>query len=325
LKILITGGAGFIGAHLANYALKEGHTVHICDNNIRGIKDLFIDNLINHGVKFIKCDVTQAEELLKLDKDYDTVFHLAAINGTENFYKIPYTVMSVGILSTVNLLERYGNKGVKFIFSSSSETYASTLKFRDELIPTPETIELCVEDIFNPRFSYGGSKITCELLIANYAHQYELDYQIIRFHNIYGPRMGFKHVIPQFIKRAYDKENPFVIFGSEQTRAFCYIEDAIKAVYDLSNTNNNGIFHIGNDLEEIKIIELAKKIASYDPDFQIKKPPQGSVERRCPDISLIRKFINFKPQHNLDNGLKKTIQWYNNYYSNNDIPNSQFL
>jgi len=328
LKILITGGTGFIGAHLASYALKEGHMIHICDNNVRGTKDLFIDNLINHGVKFIKCDVTQTEELLKLDKDYDIVFHLAAINGTENFYTIPYEIMRVAILGTMNLLEYFKGQKLKFVYSSSSETYACTFKFKSNLIPTPETIDLCISDIFNPRYSYGGSKIAGELLVANFSYQHGLDYKIIRYNNIYGPRQGFKHVIPQFIKRSYFKENPFRIYGSTQTRAFCYIDDAIEATMKLASINKKGIFHIGNDEHEMFIMDLAEKVVKkfdYSPKFEIKKAPEGSVKRRCPDISLLREVINFTPKHDIDSGLDKTIKWYSDYYSSNDIPSSQFL
>jgi len=320
MKILVTGGTGFIGAHLSNFCLNKENTVHICDNNIRGTKDEFVDNMIHRGAKFIKCDLTKKQDLDKLDDDYDVIFHFAAINGTENFYNIPYMVMTVGISSTMNLLEKYGGKDVKFIFSSSSETYASTFKFRSDLVPTPETIELCIGDIFNPRFSYGGSKITCELLISNYANQYGLDFQIIRYNNVYGPRMGFKHVIPQFIKRAYYKENPFVIYGSSQTRAFCYVEDAARVTYDLAMSKSTGIFHIGNDSEEMEIIRLAEKIVKifdYSPKFKIEEPPKGSVQRRCPDVSLIREITNFNPQYGITRGLEETVRWYSNFYSNN--------
>jgi UDP-glucose 4-epimerase len=328
MKILITGGSGFIGAHLAKHALDNNNIVHICDNNLRGIKDIFIDELINRGAKFIKCDLTKLDEVIKLDKNYDIVFHLAAINGTENFYTIPYDVMRVTILSTMNLLEYFNGTKTKFVYSSSSETYSCTFKFRPELIPTPETIELCIGDIFNPRYSYGGSKMTGELLVANFFHQHDLDFQIIRYNNVYGPRMGFKHVIPQFIKRAYFKEDPFDIFGSDQTRSFCYVDDAVEATMKLSLCGKNGIFNIGNDKEEMKIINLAEKIVQnfeYAPEFRIKKPPEGDVKRRCPDITKLRDAINFVPKYNIDEGLERTISWYSEHYKINPIIESKFL
>ena len=330
MKVLITGGTGFIGAHLAAYLLKEKNTVHICDNNIRGSKDVVIDDLIAKGVTYIKCDVTNSAELFKLDKDYDIVFHLAAINGTENFYTIPYDIMRVAIMGTMNLLEYFREQKLKFVYFSSSETYACTFKFKSDLIPTPETIDLCISDIFNPRYSYGGSKIAGELLVANFAYQYgpSLDYKIIRYNNIYGPRQGFKHVIPQFIKRAYFKEDPFLIFGSKQTRAFCYVDDAIEATVKLALTDKKGIFNIGNDGYEMFIMDLADTVVKkfdYSPKFDIREPPEGSVQRRCPDITLLRDAINFNPQYDIEAGLDKTIRWYSEYYSTNGMPKSQFL
>lgn len=328
MKILITGATGFIGAHLAKHALDNNFVVHMCDNNIRGEKDQFIDTLINRGAKFIQCDLTRLDEVIKLDKNYDIVFHLAAINGTENFYTIPYDVMRVNILTTMNLLEYLKDTGAKFVYSSSSETYARTFKYQPELIPTPENIDLCVGDIFNPRYSYGGSKMAAELLVANFFHQHNLDFQIIRYNNIYGPRMGFKHVMPQFIKRAHFKENPFTIFGSLQTRSFCYVDDAVEATMGLSLTQKNGIFNIGNDRQEIKIIELANKIISafnYKPDFNIKNPPKGDVQRRCPDISKLRDTINFVPKYDIDMGIERTIEWYSEHYNTHPINNSKFL
>ena len=328
MKILITGGSGFIGAHLANHALKSNNIVHICDNNLRGINDEFVDNLLAKGVKFIKCDLTKIFEIIKLDKDYDIVFHLAAINGTENFYTIPYDVMRVNILSTMNLLEYFKGQSTKFIYSSSSETYSCTFKFREDLIPTPETVPLCIDDIFNPRYSYAGSKLTGELLVTNFSHQHDLEFQIIRYNNIYGPRMGFKHVIPQFIKRAYFSEDPFYIYGASQTRSFCYVDDAIRATMDLALSDKRGVFNVGNDKEEMPIMDLAKKVIkqfNYNPRFEIKKAPEGCVQRRCPDLTLLRETTGFDSKYDINEGLKKTIAWYSKYYSTNPIVDSKFL
>jgi UDP-glucose 4-epimerase len=320
MKILITGGTGFIGAHLAQYCALKGNDVHICDNNIRGQKDKFIiDMMSSHGVKFIKMDLTNKNQVSELDLDYDIVFHLAAINGTENFYKIPYSVFEVAIKSTMNLLEHFKDS-TKFIFTSSSEVYAGTIKEKKQLVPTSETIPCTVDNVLNERFSYGGSKLACEIMINSYHKQNSLDYQIIRYHNIYGPRMGTKHVMPQFIKRAINAERPFKIYGSSQTRAFCYIDDAVEATYLLALEDDNGIFHIGNDLEEVEILEVAKIVNDYydfEYLFEIENAPEGSVARRCPDLTKLRNTINYEPKINLLKGLNKTIEWYDDWYKKN--------
>jgi len=328
MKILITGASGFIGAHLSKLCVNENNEVHLCDNNSRGEKDEFIENILkNKKARFIKADLTLKKDVELLDDDYDIIFHLAAINGTENFYKIPYTVMEVAIKSTFLLLEKFKDKDTKFVFSSSSEVYAGSIKNNPYLIPTSEDVPCTIDDVSNERFSYGGSKLTCEIMINSFAKQFKLDYQIIRYHNIYGPRMGTKHVVPQFIERARRTPKEFDIFGSDQTRAFCYIDDAVKATYDLSLVKAQGIYHIGNDEEEIKIFELAKLInLCYNNDvvFKIHSAPEGCVQRRCPNLSKLKSVIEYKPKTGLKTGIKKTVKWYDSWFSKN-ISNKELL
>jgi nucleoside-diphosphate-sugar epimerase len=322
MKILITGGSGFIGAHLAKWCANENHEVHICDNNSRGKNDEFITDLVENKQVVVKVlDLTNKEDVNSLPRDYDVVFHLAAINGTENFYKIPYTVMEVAIQSTANLLSHFKGTKVKFVFSSSSEAYAGSIKMDPKLIPTAEDVPCTIDDVLNERFSYGGSKLACEIMINSFHKQYGLDYQIIRYHNIYGPRMGTKHVMPQFIKRAKDQENPFSIFGSTQTRAFCYVDDAVRVTLELGLSPQQGIFHIGNEREEVDILSVAKMVNEwYDNDivYLIKEAPQGSVQRRCPDTSKLRRTLGYSPEISLREGLRRTLEWYNEWYETND-------
>ena len=210
-KCLITGGAGFIGFHLASYLVDNGNQVTILDNFDRGKNDEDFSNLLdNKKIQFLRVDITCPTAFANLS-DYDLIFHLAAINGTKNFYNIPEKVIKVGILGTINILDWFKKqKKGRLLFSSSSEAYSGALDLMKEdfPIPTPEDIPLVISDPSNLRWSYGGSKIMGEILMHSYAKSYNLNSRIcvIRYHNIYGPRMGYEHVVPQFIERILKKE-----------------------------------------------------------------------------------------------------------------------
>ncbi len=329
MEILITGGAGFLGFHLAKLLAseKKNHIV-LVDNFFRGKKDSDLKKLLKNrrNVELKKIDLTNARELKKLDKGYDYVYHLAAINGTQNFYEIPHIVLRNNVLSAINLLDWFivhKTKKSKIFLASSSETYAGSFKvIKDFPIPTPENVPLTIEDVTNPRWSYGGSKMIKELLFLNYAKIYGIRMSIVRYHNVYGPRMGYGHVVPEFFERLYRKEDPFSIFGGKETRAFCYVEDMVWAsqeVMEIDKTDGE-IVNIGNDQEEITIKELAQRVfnvTGFHPYFNIKPAPQGSVARRCPDLTKIKKLTSYRPRISLDEGLKKTWEWYKNDLAHN--------
>lgn len=243
---------------------------------------------------------------------------MAAINGTGNFYRIPDKVLKVGILGTLNVLDWFvRQKKGKLLFSSSSETYASALKLLGERfpIPTPEGVPLVVDNPENVRWCYGASKILSEVAMHSYAKAHGMkNFVIIRYHNIYGPRMGFDHVIPQFIERIVKKENPFKIFGGQETRTFCYVDDETRATQLImeSEETNGQTIHIGRSDGEIKIIDVAKKlfdIADFRPRIEVLPAPKGSVLRRCPRTEKLKR-LGFRPEINLDEGLRRTYEWY---------------
>jgi UDP-glucose 4-epimerase/UDP-glucuronate decarboxylase len=317
MKILVTGGAGFIGFHLSNYLADGGAQVVICDNLFRGRADEDFNKLLKrHNVKFINIDLTEKQKLDALEKEFDIVYHLAAINGTRYFYEIPHEVLRVNILSLINILDWLRDtKCKRMVWTSSSETYAGTFSLVDTPIPTPEEVPLTIADVSNPRFSYAGSKIAGELLCLSYAKAYDLDVGIVRPHNIYGPRMGYEHVIPQFIKRIIKRENPFKIYGGHQSRTFCFIEDCVKGLKLVGESAEigTGIVNIGNNKEEISIKNLAHKmfdIFDFHPKLEVLPPPEGSVDRRCPDISKAKMLVGYEPQIHLDQGLQITYDWY---------------
>ena len=291
-KILITGGAGFIGYHLAKRLLDSGGDVELTlvDNLGRGKLDGDFQNLIrDKRVKFLMLDLADIAPYSELGKGYDHVYHLAAVNGTGAFYEMPHEVLRVNTLSLVYMLEwfRRENAGGKFCFTSSNEAYAGGLNaFGKVPIPTPENVPLVIEDSYNPRWSYAASKLVGESFVIHYAKTYNFRALIVRPHNFYGPRAGYDHVIPAFSIRIAKRVNPFPIYGAEDRRSFCYIDDGVRAMQmlmDSQRTDGQPIetVHIG-DFEEIAIMELAEKmfrVAGWRPEeLDIKPPPRGSVK-----------------------------------------------
>lgn len=329
-RVIVTGGSGFIGYHLANHLAKDSDTeVTVIDNHARGIPDDMFKALIERkNVIFLNADMTTKDFYKDLSGRYDGIYHLAAINGTKNFYERPYDVLKANVGSLMNMLEWCTPENCGgFLFSSSSETYAGTLNSflgeHPEFIPTKEDVPLAIDNVLNPRWSYGGSKIIGEILTSNYCRVHNVDFKIIRYHNIYGVRMGFDHVLPEFFKRIYNKENPFKIYGGEETRAFCTVNDGVKATEAvmLSDKCNGEIVHIGNSTQEVKIIDLLKKvfdIADYHPEIEVHPAPEGCVMRRCPNTDKLLELTGYKATESLDDGLPEMYRWYIKKYADMD-------
>ncbi|HJW93100.1 MAG TPA: SDR family oxidoreductase, partial [Thermoanaerobaculia bacterium] len=267
MNILITGGAGFIGFHLARYHAERGDTVHLMDNLFKteGARDADLDALLQKpNVRMHFVDMTQPLSA-EIDGALDIVYHLAAINGTRLFYEIPYDVARTNVLATIHLLDWLRGRTVgRILYTSTSEVYAGCEALGLLTIPTPETVPVAFEQPTPTRFSYGTSKFMGEFLCMQFGRTNDIPATVIRYHNIYGPRMGQKHVIPEFILRAARHENPFAIFGGDETRAFCHVDDAVAATHRVATTPEcvQEIVHIGNMREEITIGRLAETILS---------------------------------------------------------------
>ena len=313
-KYLITGGAGFIGAHLVKNLLDESNHVSVIDNFYRSVPERIKVFETNPNFRIFNSDIKNLSAIKPLFDDVDCVYHLAAINGTENFYKIPVEILDVGIYGIRNVLESADFHKVKnVIIASSAEVYQTPAE-----IPTKEDTILTIPDIKNPRFSYGLSKIVTESYSMNYDFKHGTKVKIFRPHNIYGPDMGFKHVIPQFISTLIqmkkDNESKFVSNGSlEATRAFCFISDLIKGLRILEETDiTKEIFHIGTN-EEIEIEKLIDTLASILSINVSSKTTLdnhiGGTSRRCPDITKMRS-LGYSPTTSILKGLEETCEWY---------------
>jgi UDP-glucose 4-epimerase/UDP-glucuronate decarboxylase len=317
-KILITGGAGFIGYNLALRLSQEPtNQLVLVDNLTRGRLDQELEALIGRdNVQLISADLTDAATYEQLGSNYDEVYHLAAILGVQNVMERPHQVLRVNAIATWMLLEWFvQGGGKKLLFSSTSEVYAWTQQFYSLPIPTPEDIPLSLTDLSNPRSSYAGSKIFSELAVTQYCSIYNKPFTIMRYHNVYGPRMGYDHVIPQLFYRALSGQNPLIVYSANYQRAFCYVSDAVTAtIKAMQSENANGqTFNVGNDREEIVIGELARRILEkgrIQADIKAQVAAHDPIVRRCPDISRAGQLLDYEPQITLDKGLEETLAWY---------------
>lgn len=316
MDVTVTGGAGFIGSALVTRLVADDHEVTVFDNVSRGNLNN-LDHVLKE-IQFVQGDVRDNSEFADAVGCPDVLYHLAAINGTKNFYERPNAVLDTNVVGVKHAVELAAERGIsRLILSSSSEVYGSPNTF-----PTPESHPLQVMDSENPRFSYAGSKILGEQYVVNGADTHGFDYTIVRPHNIYGPAMGFDHVVPEFIEQIVT-DKPFTIYGDgEQTRSFCYIDDAIDAFVSagFESAAVNEIFNVGTQ-DEISINELAERlfdIADVDPGIEYVDSVEleGSTPRRQPDISAAREKLGYEPTVSLDEGLRRTFDWYESAFSN---------
>ncbi|WP_435186670.1 NAD-dependent epimerase/dehydratase family protein [Halobellus sp. EA9] len=310
MKALVTGGAGFVGSHLTKELVASGNEVTVFDNVDRGNRDR-LDPVLDK-ITFVEGDIRSEGKLKDASDNPDVIFHLAAINGTKHFYDRPMDVLDVNLAGTRNIVNLANEQNVdRVLFTSSSEVYGFPREF-----PTPEEHPLQIMDSENPRYSYAGGKIVGEQYVIHGATEDGYDYTIVRPHNLYGPEMGYDHVIPEFIERILNDEK-FTVYGDgTQTRSFCYISDAINAITtSVTRTEGaNEIYNIGTQ-DEITINELAKHlfdIAEVNPKIEHieSKELSGSPKRRQPDISNAKGGLDYDPQVSLSSGLERTFDAY---------------
>ena len=322
-KILITGGAGFIGYHLATRLEKQGHKITIVDNFFRNKKDGDLESLFSKpNINIIEIDLTDSSSLKEIGTGYDYVYHLAGINGTKSFYEIPHEVLRVGLITTFNILDWFkdiNNKPeAKILFTSSNEVYTGAFDVFGELpLPTPENVPSVISDTYDPRWSYGGNKIINELLFINYSKAYDFRMVIVRPHNVYGPRAGNQPMIPKIISRVIKHSDPFSILGPNEQRSFCYIDDLVAALQMSieSPKTDGGTYNIGNSYETkiMDIVEILFDIENWHPEkIDKKNSPKGSVARSLPDVSKIKKDAGWEAKISMEDGLKITRDWYKN-------------
>lgn len=307
MRVLITGGAGFLGSHLCDKFLAEGHTVIAMDNLITG-STRNIEHLAGRDdFLFIKQDVTN---YIYLEGQIDAVLHFASPASPIDYLNLPIQTLKVGALGTHKALGLAKAKGARFLLASTSEVYGDP-----QIHPQPESYWGHVNPI-GPRGVYDEAKRFAEAMTMAYHRYHGVDTKIVRIFNTYGPRMRLEdgRVVPNFIPQALRGE-PLTVFGDgQQTRSFCYCSDLIDGIYRLLLSDEHEPVNIGNPAE-LSILEFAQMINRltgntagivFQPEKRIKDDPQT----RQPDITRARTLLGWEPKVSLEEGLTRTIEYF---------------
>ena len=307
MRVLITGVAGFLGSHLAERFLEEGHHVVGMDNlltgNVRNIAHLAgRDDFL-----FIKHDVTN---YIYIDGELDAVLHFASPASPIDYLQYPIQTLKVGALGTHNALGVALNKKARFLLASTSEVYGDPL-----VHPQTESYVGNVDTI-GPRGVYDEAKRFAEALTMAYHRTHDVDTRIVRIFNTYGPRMRLDdgRVVPNFIGQALRGE-PLTVYGDgTQTRSFCYVSDLIEGIYRLLHTDFHDPVNIGNPTE-MSIAEFARIVNELTGNeagivYQAESRIKGDPQKRQPDITRARQILGWEPKVSLQEGLQATIRYF---------------
>ncbi len=304
---VITGGAGFLGSHLADKLISQGHKVIVFDSLLTG-KLANIEHLSGHeDFKYIRYDVTN---YILVPGPVDFVFHFASPASPIDYLEHPIPTLKVGGLGTHNALGLAKDKGAKFLLASTSEVYGDPL-----IHPQKEDYWGNVNPI-GPRGVYDEAKRFAEAITMAYHRFHGVDTKIVRIFNTYGPRMRLNdgRVVPSFIGQALNNK-PLTVFGDgSQTRSFCYVSDLIDGIFRLAMSDLHEPVNIGNP-HEMSILEFAKNIIAItgkDVEILFKPLPQDDPKVRQPDITRARELLGWDVQVNFEEGIRKTIDFFRN-------------
>tara|TARA_Y100000590_G_scaffold166700_1_gene190878 strand:+ start:1194 stop:2120 length:927 start_codon:yes stop_codon:yes gene_type:complete len=304
MRIVVTGGAGFIGSHFIDKIVNEGMEAIVVDNLITGSVENIKEHIDKGAVKFIQQDV---QEFIDIEGEVDVVMHLASIASPKAYIQYPVNTLKSGSLGTINSLGLAKVKKAKYVLASTSEVYGDP-----KISPQKEDYWGNVNPV-GPRSMYDESKRFAEAAATTYVTEFGLDVKIARIFNTYGTRMKENdgRVVTNFLYQALNNEDITIYGDGSQTRSLSYVTDTIEYLFRLMESEYRGVVNIGNS-EEIKIIDLAKKIIkktnsnSKIVHFDL---PEDDPKKRKPDISLAIKELGYSPVVTLDEGLSILIKW----------------
>jgi nucleoside-diphosphate-sugar epimerase len=317
VKILVAGGAGFIGSHLCERLLKDGNIVHCLDNLSSGVEGNLNEAKNHPNFRFYRADVRVP---IMLDESYDVIYNLASRASRKEWETFPTELLSTAADGNKNLLEFAKKSSSKFIFLSTSEIYGDA-----EIIPTPESYEGKVSPI-GSRSPYDEGKRYGEALVMAYHREFKINTTIIRLFNTYGPRIRggdmYGRVIPRFIEQAISS-SPLTVYGDgSQTRSFAYIDDVAEALSLFVDEDTNGeVFNIGYPVETT-ILQLAKlviEIVKSSSSITFLPLPEHDPKRRCPDTTLAKSRLKWTPKVGLQEGIARMIENFSKVRSTSSI------
>jgi nucleoside-diphosphate-sugar epimerase len=305
LRVLVTGGAGFIGSHLCGRLLQEGHQVTAVDNLITGSRRN-VQSLVGHpSFALLEHDVVRP-----LDLPVEAVFHMASPASPEGYTAHPLETALVNATGTHNMLELANRHGARFLFSSTSEAYGDPLEH-----PQNERYWGNVNPV-GVRSCYDESKRFGEALTMIYVRSRGLDARIIRIFNTYGPHSDPNdgRIVPNFITQALSNR-PLTVYGDgSQTRSLCYVDDLVEGILAamFSQRTRGEVINLGNPSEHrvLEYARLIKRLCHSASEIEFRPLPQDDPTRRCPDISKAQALLGWEPHVVLEEGLLRTIQWF---------------
>jgi dTDP-glucose 4,6-dehydratase len=304
-RVLITGGAGFLGSHLCDLFLERGHEVVCMDNFITGSPDNIAHLMGHKGFSFIEQDVTN---FIYVTGPLDYVLHFASPASPIDYLEKPIQTLKVGSLGTHKTLGLAKAKGSRYLIASTSETYGDPLEH-----PQKETYWGNVNPV-GPRGVYDEAKRFAEAMTMAYHRFHGLDTRIVRIFNTYGERMRLRdgRVVPAFVSQAL-KGEPMTVFGDgKQTRSFCYVSDLIEGIYRLLMSNEVEPTNIGNPAEMtiLEFAETIRRITGSKSEIVFKPLPIDDPKIRRPDIAKAKRILDWEPKVSLDEGITRTVEYF---------------
>ncbi len=305
MRVLVTGGAGFLGSHLCDLLLNEGHDVIAMDNLITGNPDNVARHMSNPKFQFVHQDVSQ---FVYVEGAVDGILHFASPASPIDYLELPIQTLKVGALGTHNALGLAKAKGARIILASSSEVYGDPL-----IHPQEESYWGNVNPI-GPRGVYDEAKRFAEAMVMAYHRAHGVDTGIVRIFNTYGPRMRANdgRVVPTFIVQALAGK-PLTVFGDgSQTRSFCYVTDLVRGIYKLLMSDEVNPVNIGNPTEMTigKFAENVLELTESESSIVYKDLPQDDPKVRQPNIGRARQTLGWEPEVPLSEGLAHTVEYF---------------